>query len=164
MFAIALLTFNCGKEMADSLNPTPEWTLKNENPPEIQERLPRIRFRYHYEFIIEGCNGGECGGCPGFCIIFGGKLGPAPTSGEKEAGIGRAMILVGDAVVTIIPIDLPMDPGTGRALLSENLVFDAELSEWLGFTKVTLLKGDYPIDYTQSDPFGRVVVPADLVK
>lgn len=57
-----------------------------------------------------------------------------------------------------------MDPGTGKAHLSENLVFDSDLATWLGFTKATLLKGEYPIDYSHNELYGRAVISAELVK
>ncbi len=101
---------------------------------------------------------------PGILVIFGGKPGPAPGSEENGEGIGRARILAGEDALTVIPIDLPMDPGTGKARLSENLVFDSALATWLGFTKATLLKGEYPIDYSRNERYGRAVISAELVK
>ncbi|MFN3876649.1 MAG: hypothetical protein ACK4L7_12145, partial [Flavobacteriales bacterium] len=66
--------------------------------------------------------------------------------------------------VTIIPIDLAMDNGDGRTRLDDGLEFDEELSQYLGYSNITLRPGNYQVDYSHNDPFGRTVVSASLTR
>lgn len=123
---------------------------------------PRVRFRYNYEFI-NGCSGGECGGCVGVCVFWPVRLGPAPKDVELRDGIGRAQLVIEGGMVVLAPMDLPMDPGTGKVIIDHQWTMVQDVASMLGYSAVELWPGTYDVDHSKGDRFGRIVVPADLL-
>lgn len=78
-------------------------------------------------------------------------------------GIGRAQLSVAGNDVIIVPMDLPMDPGTGEVILDDDFFLEADVAERLGYESVELQGGTYGVDYSANDPYGRLKVPAELV-
>lgn len=125
-------------------------------------KWPRVKFKYHYDGM-GNCGGGTCGSCIGVCVYAPLSLGFMPTSGELAQGIGRVGLKVIGSNVEFTPMDLPMDPGTGKVILDDVLETSAEVAAHLGYTKVDLASGTYTVDYSGGATYGRILVPATLV-
>lgn len=78
-------------------------------------------------------------------------------------GITRVdMFVTGDDVV-IAPIDLSFDGGNGKVLIESDVTVGDDVAERLGYDEVKLHGGLYNVDYSQNDPYGRIIVNADLI-
>jgi len=127
----------------------------------------RYRSRYEGQYPEQACaGGGACGSCPGSCVYISKMvLDPdRPSEGEIQDGTSRVRLILKDKLITIIPLDLPMDNGDGRTRLYAPLKADPVLAIAMGYSSVQLEPGEYEVDYSQQDPFGRVTIPANLLK
>jgi len=66
-------------------------------------------------------------------------------------------------MVVLAPMDLPMDPGTGKVIIDHQWAMGQDVASMLGYSAVKLWPGTYDVDYSKGDRFGRIVVPADLL-
>lgn len=159
---LVIISQGCGKDpiLQDALSRSE--INHSEDRPEWKSIWPKVRFRYIYEFI-EGCSGGECGACVGICVFWPVSLGGLPTSSELQNGIGRAKLTVVTNSIELVPLDLPMDPGTGNVIFDDSLHTESSVAAMLGFSKVSLLPGTYSVDYSLGDRYGRTIIPAHMV-
>lgn len=125
-------------------------------------KWPRVKFKHHYDGM-GSCSGGDCGRCIGICIYAPLSLGLMPNSTELSQGIGRVQVKVIGSNVEFMPLDQPMDPGTGSALLSDTLETSFDVAVSLGYSKVQLMPGSYTVNYGGGSTYGRILVPATLV-
>jgi len=123
---------------------------------------PRFRAKHHYGGL-GNCDGGICGRCIGICAYVEFTIGGEPTPEELAEGVSRVELVVDGRDVLFTPIDLPMDPGTGKALLADVLRADPDVASYLGYSRVELAAGTYEVDYSNGDRYGRIRVPATLV-
>jgi hypothetical protein len=88
-----------------------------------------------------------------------------PDSSQIASGISQVKLIPNDSSKTVIfiPVDLPMDPGTGTVIVDDTVRTTPGLAAYLGYSSVKLIGGTYTVDYSHGERYGRIVLPAVLV-
>jgi hypothetical protein len=107
MFAILVIAVACKKiqEENQPLNKPSNNFLK-----ELSNK-PKLKFTWA-PFQVQSCQGGECGVCPGICIIFRGVIADTITQQEIEEWYSFVDLeLTSDTTLTLAPLNNSMDNG-----------------------------------------------------
>jgi hypothetical protein len=120
---------------------------------------PIIRFKW--SGIESGpnnsCKGGDCGKCPGICIIFGWETLAAGTNltfEQRSEGLGTGDVKLSGNNLFLEP-DTYCDNGNGTVTIVDDFNIGAFASA-LGKNNIIIKKGTYTIHYSTDKPFGKI--------
>ena len=169
LFAVLAFVIGCTKE--SNLLPSPQ-TSSNQfsiKKPSIcviasdgyLDKKPILRFRWggiERPGEKNPCGGGECGLCPGICLIFKWQLSKPRaelSKAEINDGLGTASVKPLGQFLFMKP-DANCDDGTGHVTISRNYDIGTDFSHVLGHDHVIIKEGKYKIHYSEESRYGEI--------
>jgi len=102
-------------------------------------------------------DGKGCDGDKGFCFIFGSSN---KTIGQ-EAGVAEVQVVKNQLMINMISDPSPAEANENTFYVYEDKVLPMESSEELGYSKIIIRKGQYPIDKSRNR-LGSVLLNASF--
>ncbi|MCS7077971.1 MAG: hypothetical protein NZ455_14765 [Bacteroidia bacterium] len=104
----------------------------------------------------ENCRGGDCGQCPGICLIIQFSTIEGNVSHQEYMqGYGSAFIWLQDNQLVMEP-HRTVDNGDQKVRITHDFQIGSQVSQLLGYEMITIQKGIYAIEYNTENPYGII--------